>query len=265
MHEKSKYEYYYVFVLSFIYIIFYSYINSANPLEKKSILVFITSIIIGLFIINNSPTFNFFKNKIPIMKNAIYPFIIIYSINFCIIILDFRYGFISSYINNTFYKIILILFITSLIFVSYFWRIKISSFNFKLTLKTLTFTLVIYFIITVLNYASSRTVTFNFSRYIITLLNSIVNLIQPAFVEEYIYRGLLISGLLGFELSTSKVNIIQSIVFGIAHINQFPQLGILCFLPTIGHMLIGFILGKIYFKTGSLMPGILFHWLWNSL
>jgi membrane protease YdiL (CAAX protease family) len=259
---KIKTEYYYLSILSLIYLLF-AYMNADKFLTLRSIIIFIISIIVSILIIDNLGDFASYQYKIPQLKKAIYPFIVIYMINFCFTIFDIRLGINSKYINNTFSKIIAILLITSMIFISYFWKIKISSFNFKLTKEMLILTIIIYLIFIMLRYLGHDTVILDFRKYFVLLLNSSLKLIQPAFVEEYIYRGLLISGLLGLGLCPSKTNILQSFIFGIIHINQYPQFGILCFIPTIAQMLLGFIMGKIYFKTNSLTPCIIFHWLWN--
>lgn len=85
--------------------------------------------------------------------------------------------------------------------------------------------------------------------------------VYPGFFEEFLYRGLLISKLKNYKLTEESINIIQAILFGLLHCNLYTQDVSLGFaiLATAAQMLLGYILGKIYFKTKSLMPCIIFH------
>jgi hypothetical protein len=213
-------------------------------------------------LINKLAAFNLDNIKIPAIRNAIYPFIIIYVIHFAVSIIDYKLGIFKS-INNTFCKLAIVILIISTIFISYFWGIKITSFNYKISIRMILFTLFIYSISYLSSLFGRVAHLHSIYDYIIILLNSLKTFIQPAFVEEYIFRGLLISGLLSFGLDSFKTNMLQSLLFGIVHINQYPQLGILCFIPTIAQVLVGFILGKIYLKTNSLTPCIIFHALFD--
>jgi membrane protease YdiL (CAAX protease family) len=52
------------------------------------------------------------------------------------------------------------------------------------------------------------------------LLNGLISLIYHAAYEEYLFRGLLISGLLYLNIEKWKINIIQATIFGLMHIYQ---------------------------------------------
>ena len=83
-------------------------------------------------------------------------------------------------------------------------------------------------------------------------------------VEEVVFRGAILRKLLEWMnesfggLTNSKAWIaivISAVFFAVAHLNpaQFPHA-----------LLIGTLLGWIYYRTGSIIPGILYHWVNNS-
>lgn len=97
-------------------------------------------------------------------------------------------------------------------------------------------------------------------------LKAVINSVYPAFYEEILFRGLLISGLKGFELSNNTCNIIQAIIFGIAHIMSWGEPSWWVHLLALSiQIMIGYLLEKLYFKTNSLLPCILFHGLNNTI
>ena len=76
--------------------------------------------------------------------------------------------------------------------------------------------------------------------------------------EEVVFRGAILRTLLGIM---SKKNhwvaiMISAAIFGVVHANlaQF-----------INALLMGLILGWMYYRTGSLVPGILLHWVNNTM
>lgn len=87
----------------------------------------------------------------------------------------------------------------------------------------------------------------------------------PGFYEEVLYRGLLISALKGLGLDDDKTNILQAILFGIHHIMSWGIASWFFLLSIAAQALLGYVLGKIYFKTKSLMPCILLHGLLDSV
>ena len=76
--------------------------------------------------------------------------------------------------------------------------------------------------------------------------------------EEVVFRGAILRTLLGIM---SKKNhwvaiMISAAIFGVVHANlaQF-----------INALLMGLLLGWMYYRTGSLVPGILLHWVNNTM
>ena len=81
-----------------------------------------------------------------------------------------------------------------------------------------------------------------------------VAIIGPV-LEEMLFRGAITKELLK-QYEPSKAIFISGLIFGIFHLNPaqiFPA------------MLIGFVLAWLYWRTGSLVPGILIHIVNNSL
>lgn len=84
-----------------------------------------------------------------------------------------------------------------------------------------------------------------------------VGILAPL-AEEVVFRGAILRTLLGIM---SKKNhwvaiFISAALFGLAHFNaaQF-----------INALLMGLLLGWMYYRTGSLVPGILLHWINNTM
>jgi sodium transport system permease protein len=82
--------------------------------------------------------------------------------------------------------------------------------------------------------------------------------LMPAITEELAFRGYILTGLRrSYSEGTSIV--LSALLFGILHvlISLFQQL--------FGATLLGLVLGLIAFRTGSLWPGVLFHFINNAL
>lgn len=71
--------------------------------------------------------------------------------------------------------------------------------------------------------------------------------------------GLLISALKGYELKGWKINLIQSLLFGLSHFNIYISYGWLSIFMVSTQIMLGYILGKLYLKTKTLTPCILLH------
>ena len=84
-----------------------------------------------------------------------------------------------------------------------------------------------------------------------------VGILAPL-AEEVVFRGAILRTLLGIM---SKKNhwvaiFISAAVFGLAHFNE---------AQFINALLMGLLLGWMYYRTGSLVPGILLHWVNNTM
>ncbi|MGG7213475.1 CPBP family intramembrane glutamic endopeptidase [Clostridium nigeriense] len=192
-------------------------------------------------------------------RKSIFTFILAYIITlYPNKIFIYLLPFIGSIFTLTFVRIIIIILP---IFSCYFWKIKLRDFNWKLSFKWLAIIIVIFFALLMpelYKYGTSLFMYRNFSSLFDYIFNIVMALIFNAGFEEIIFRGFLISALKSFQLSDTKVNIIQSILFGIPHLYLVSSpLGI-CW-----HILIGYILGKVYLNSKSLTPGIILHLLIN--
>jgi len=91
------------------------------------------------------------------------------------------------------------------------------------------------------------------------IINDIYSFLMIAilapFIEELIFRGIVLNGFLK-RYSPTKAIILSALIFGVAHLNpwQFP-----------GAFILGLIMGWLYWKTNSLIPGMVLHFLNNSL
>ncbi|MCW2955915.1 MAG: Abortive infection protein [Thermoleophilia bacterium] len=77
--------------------------------------------------------------------------------------------------------------------------------------------------------------------------------------EEFIFRVLLLGWLVG-RVSAPAALTISSVVFGVAHLNEFSVLGLASVIPqTAG----GFVLGAVYLRTRNPIAPILAHAYWD--
>lgn len=99
-----------------------------------------------------------------------------------------------------------------------------------------------------------------FDRSTINLAHAIFSL-TPGIWEEVFYRGILMIVLLHMTKSYKKAAIFQIIIFGLAHIKgfDFPSL-----LDAFSVALIAIAFTYLAYKTKSLIPGIIFHYLHDT-
>lgn len=83
----------------------------------------------------------------------------------------------------------------------------------------------------------------------------VIGLLAP-FSEELVFRGAILRSLLASRLSPLVAIIISAVFFALIHMNpaQMPHA-----------FLIGLLLGWMYYRTGSILPGMAFHWANNSV
>jgi membrane protease YdiL (CAAX protease family) len=99
-----------------------------------------------------------------------------------------------------------------------------------------------------------------FDRSTINLAHAIFSL-TPGIWEEVFYRGILIIVLLQLTKSYKKAFFFQIIIFGLAHIKgfDFPSL-----IDAFSVALIAIAFTYLAYKTKSLIPGIIFHYLHDT-
>ena len=98
----------------------------------------------------------------------------------------------------------------------------------------------------------------------IPILLLLFSLWQPAFIEEFFFRGI-IQGNLERAIGQNKAWIFGGILFGLAHVTVNYLAAGLDLVPGIFQFIdqtvAGWIFGILYMKTRSLYPGILVHFL----
>ncbi len=78
--------------------------------------------------------------------------------------------------------------------------------------------------------------------------------------EEFVFRGAVLRSLLGWAQEKGRSHwvaiLVSALLFSVAHFNPAQM---------IHAFLIGILLGWMYYRTGSIIPGIIYHWVNNSL
>ncbi|WP_413533935.1 CPBP family intramembrane glutamic endopeptidase [Empedobacter brevis] len=82
-----------------------------------------------------------------------------------------------------------------------------------------------------------------------------VCILAPIF-EEIIFRGIILKGMLNFNVNPTTAILINGFIFGCAHMNPWQF---------IGAGLLGIIFGIVYYRTKSLFLPMLLHFLNNTL
>jgi hypothetical protein len=83
----------------------------------------------------------------------------------------------------------------------------------------------------------------------------IIGLLAPL-AEELVFRGAILRSLLKWNSRPWVAILISAILFSAAHMNpaQIPHT-----------LLIGLLLGWMYYRTDSIVPGVVFHWVNNTV
>ena len=86
------------------------------------------------------------------------------------------------------------------------------------------------------------------------LIYVVISCVTPAFCEELLFRGTILAGLKkhGFKIAV----IVSSIIFTLMHGNAEQ---------TVHQMIVGMIVGYLFFKTGNLWLGIIIHFFNNFI
>lgn len=79
--------------------------------------------------------------------------------------------------------------------------------------------------------------------------------IAAPILEELLFRGIILEGFLR-NYSPQKAIIWSAVIFGLAHLNPWQAFGAIA---------IGLLIGWLYWKTDSLLPGIFLHFANNLL
>ena len=82
-----------------------------------------------------------------------------------------------------------------------------------------------------------------------------VGLFAPI-AEEFVFRGAVLRSLLNGTRKPWVAIILSALLFSLAHLNPAQMLHA---------VLVGLLLGWMYWRTGSIIPGIVYHWVNNTV
>ncbi len=219
--------------------------------DTKYVFSFILSLIV-LIVFENQLTNN--KVEIKKEKTFLYAFALVFFV-YMIIQCFVNSVNIDDYTHNQI-RLLFQVPLTMTILLGYLFKVRLKDFNWGITLKSFFIIILIFILLESVTIVGLQTESNTISFYI---RNFIQKLFYPSIIEEVLFRGLFINGLLAFNKREDESNIIQSIIFGSIHILGYEEISIGIFLSTCIQMFIGYILGKIYIKTKSLTPCILLH------
>ncbi|MTI49912.1 MAG: CPBP family intramembrane metalloprotease [Firmicutes bacterium] len=215
-----------IFIITWLLCIFISnidYILSIIIIIGTYILSFLFLVVFRTKIINS----NLDTEK---QKKFLYGFILVFIV-YMAIQLYYKFGLnlinmMDQYTHNQLRLFQLPLIMTILL--SYFFNIRLRrDFNWGIKLKDFLVIILLYVLLEIVPLIMSNQVEILMN---ISLIDYFKNLVQqiyyPSIVEEVVFRGLLISGLIGYGVSHKKSNIIQSIIFGLIHILNYNEFSI---------------------------------------
>lgn len=233
------------------------------------------AISVGILIIKLFPLRLNEDKSIYVNKNGIYLSLLLVSIlQVSIYITSYLFKLNEATLGNFYiiYALLMAIGLTLTIFISYFFKIRLKDLNWNISLKAFIMIFVTFiaykFILNIVDITKGMVTisrVFNSSFIISLSINTVINSAFPGFYEEVLYRGFLISGLKGLGLNEDMSNIIHAIIFGITHFMSFGTISWISLLSTAAQAMLGYLIGKVYFKTKSLTPCILLHGLIDAL
>lgn len=225
--------------------------------RTKYVLSFLFSLMI-LIVFENQITN--YKVKLKKGKKFLYAFALVF---FVYIIIQFFFNSVNTdHFTLNQLRLLFQVPLTMTIFLGYLFQARLNDFNWDITPKSFFIVVLLFILIESATILDLQTESKTISFYI---KNFIQKLFYPSIIEEVLFRGLFINGLLAFNKREDSANIIQSFIFGIVHIIGYKELSIVILLSTSIQMFIGYIFGKIYIKTKSLTPCILLHALIDAI
>jgi membrane protease YdiL (CAAX protease family) len=189
-------------------------------------------------------------------------FIIVFITYFVILSIFVRSGYLSndnSFLMNTLHYLP----INLTIFLMYIFGVSFKDFYWKSTFRDLLFVILLYLILKPLTFVVFEGLSFKSVTLEYFTINFLYNIYYPAFIEEILFRGLLLVGLLKIGVQGDKANIIHAMFFAVVHVIDSANLSFLTFLSTSIQCYIGYLFGKLYLSTRKLTPNIILHALFN--
>ncbi len=221
--------------------------------------------IVGLYMIgyihNRKPKDD--ETFVPKTNKYIKAFFLVFTVYLIFIIINSRFDLISdneSLLRNT----LLLLPINGSILFMYVFKVSFKDFKWNINIKILLVVIVLFLVLrvlpTLLDVDYEGNVTFV---YFVTNLG--FKIYNPAFIEEIIFRGLLLTGLIGCGFGNSKSNMMQAVIFGLIHVFSHDSIDLFIILGTSLQTFMGYLFGRLYLYTKSLTPNIVLHALQDIL
>ncbi|EQB87829.1 membrane protease YdiL (CAAX protease family) [Clostridium punense] len=282
-NNMKKKELLFLVILSTTYFIYCFYFRDSELKPLSKFLAYTPSIWISIYVINICGREDTKKANRTIIsdRKALLPFMIFYLTHIVYMVSSLHEDTSSTSISISDFFSSLILLVPILILIMVFgiahFFINIKKFNFKVSKQDILIVIKCFIVVTIFKGAFGgkdllrlisvyhKESTILVGNVIALLLNLVFGFIYPALVEEFLFRGLLISGLKGFHVNNEDANIIQAIAFGIIHLSYFTNQGFWGCMGISFHILTGYLLGKIYLKTSSITTCAIFHVVLNVL
>ncbi|MCT4595131.1 MAG: CPBP family intramembrane metalloprotease [Anaeromicrobium sp.] len=153
------------------------------------------------------------------------------------------------------------------IFLAYLFKVKLSDLNWNITIKNIVFVVIMFVILREIPIfvAMGRGKEIFADITSLGFIKSfVIHLLYPSIVEEVIFRGYLLTGLISIGFKEDVSNVIQSLIFGFIHIIGKGELSVYIAMSCFVQVYIGFIFGRIYLNTKSLTPSLLLHALFDA-
>ncbi len=145
------------------------------------------------------------------------------------------------------------------------FKVRLRDFNWSINAKTLLYIFALFILLKIPYIVATDFDSLKALPVDYFFRNFFQQIYYPSIVEEVIFRGFLLSGLLSIGIRESKANMIQAVVFGLIHALPPNELTIISILSTSMQMYLGYLIGKIYLSTKSLTPCIILHGLIDTI
>jgi membrane protease YdiL (CAAX protease family) len=230
-----------------------------------SFTIIVPSILAIYFVVIMQAKFQNDSIEIPKDKAYIYAFITSFLLFLPLQIIFNALSFEKYFQNINQYRVYQII-ITLTIFVCYIFKLKLSDFNWKITIEDIIIVFITFCLLKLLYVFLGNPETLKKYDFYFLLRNFIQHIFYPSIVEEVIFRGFLLSALLTLNIRKDKANIFQAVIFGYSHASGYSDITIpVLFFSFFAQIFIGYLIGKIYLKNKSLTTCIILHALIDTI
>jgi hypothetical protein len=146
------------------------------------------------------------------------------------------------------------------ILLMYVYGVKFSDFNWNLRVIDIVVVIMVFVLVEFYALFIELDMTLG-----LIFKSFVLHILYPSFVEEMIFRGLLLTGLLSLGVDIRRANLYQALLFGIMHVHMYEYILIISLLKSSVQVFMGYIFGKLYIESKSLTPCILLHSLLDTI